>query len=381
MKQWMAMAGVAALVSAPVANAEVSDAEFQELKNTLEQALDRINELEAEGPATTAGDQPEELSLAEQVKANTEKLAKSDWAQRIKFDGDFRYRYQSDDIDPFTFDFNVDGDGNVVPGKVEGDDTRNRNRIRARIAMTADLGDGWEVGIGMASGGDDPVSTNQTLGGGGSTKDINLDMAYFDYTGFENTSIRGGKFKRTLKTVGKSQLQWDGDWRPEGFDVAWENDMFFAQGMGTWLESDSKKGNSDFSYLLQAGTKLELGVVKLTAGVGYSEIDAAGEECFYDFDDGGCFGNESDVSVGLTPAGEEPSYLYDFEVYNVFAEVGFDIGAMPVKIFGDFIKNDAADDYDSGVLVGAQLGKVKKPGSWQIKAYYEELESNATLGL
>jgi len=372
------MLGAAALVSGSAANAEVSDTEFQELKNTLEQALERINELEAEQTAAPASSAvgPSEPSLIEQVKANTESLAKMSWAERIKFSGDFRYRYQYDDIDPFTFDYNEDG-----AATVEGDDTRNRNRIRARIGMTAQLDDDWAVGIGLASGGDDPVSTNQTLGGGGSTKDINLDMAYFDYTGFTNTSIRGGKFKRTLKVVGKSALQWDSDWRPEGFDVAWENDMFFAQGLGTWLESDSKRGNSDFSYLLQAGTKLELGAVDLLAGVGYTDISVAGEECFYDPDDGACFGNETNVSAGLAPVGSDPEYLYDFEVYNVFAEVGFDIGSLPVKIFGDYIKNDAADDFDSGVLVGAQLGKVKKPGSWQVKAYYEELESNATLAL
>jgi hypothetical protein len=370
MKRWIVLAGLAAMVAGPAVNAEVSDAEFAELKQTLEQALERINELEAEQQVQpAAAGATEDMSLAEQVEANSAKLAKLGWAERIKLSGDFRYRYQNDDIDPFT-----------LLGENEGDDTRNRNRIRARLSMTADLGNNWEVGIGMASGGDDPVSTNQTLGGGGSTKDINLDMAYFDYTGFSNTSIRGGKFKNTLKTAGKSALQWDSDWRPEGVDVAWENDNFFAQALGTYIESDSNRSNTEFSYLLQGGAKAELGPVKLLAGVGYTDIDAEGEECFYDFDDGGCFGNENT----LLPGGDlvnDPTYLYDFEVYNVFAEVGFDVGSLPVKVFGDFIKNDAADDFDSGVLVGAQLGKVKKPGSWQVKAYYEELESNATLAL
>ncbi len=386
MKGFIGLSGLLFLSVLSTAAAAVSDAEFEALKRQVEantaavsneafQALKRqveantaaIGGRQAAPPSQQGGvdggtfSADDFQSLQQQVDANSVAVEKSGWAQRIKFEGDFRYRYQNDDV-------------SSVVG--ESDRTRNRNRIRARAALTAKLDDDWSVGLGFASGGDDPVSTNQTLGGGGSTKDINLDLGYFDYTGFENTSVRGGKFKRTLKAAGKSQLQWDGDWRPEGFDVAWENDRFFAQGMGTYIESDDSKSNNEFSYLLQAGTKLELGSVKLLTGIGYTEIGAKNLECFFDQDDGGCFGNES-VPIG----GGDAGYLYDFEVYNVFAEAGFEAGGLPVTIFGDFIKNDAADNYDSGYLVGAQLGKVKKAGSWQVKAYYEEIESNATLAL
>jgi hypothetical protein len=43
---------------------------------------------------------------------------------------------------------------------------------------------------------------------------------------------------------------WDSDWRPEGFGVVWEKDLFFAQGIGTWIESDSKKGEAQITYFL-----------------------------------------------------------------------------------------------------------------------------------
>ena len=74
------------------------------------------------------------------------------WTDRIKIDGDFRYRYER--IDP------------------EGSDTRSRNRIRARANIRADVADNTEVGFGLATGGEDPVSTNQTLGGGGTSKGV-----------------------------------------------------------------------------------------------------------------------------------------------------------------------------------------------------------------
>jgi len=363
MKYVMGTIGLAAMLAVPVANAGVSDEEFQELRQMLEQALERIDELEQQQSAIQ---EAVPAPAAEQVAANTERLEKMSWAERIRLKGDFRYRYQNGDIDgPVT-----DAGGDTIDG------SRNRNRIRARAAIVATLPEDFEVGLGIASGGDDPVSTNQTLGGGGSTKDINLDMAYFDWTGLENTSIRGGKFKRKLKVVGKSAMQWDSDWRPEGMSIAWDNDTFFAQGLATYLESDSDK-DSEFAYLLQAGAQAEVAGIKLLGGVGYTDIDAEGSECFFEVDDfDQCFGNEA-----ITNGSGDLVYVNDFHVYNVFGSAAFDFAGMPLSVFGDWIKNDAADDSDSGFLVGAQLGKLKKKGSWQIKAYFEELEANATLGL
>ena len=379
MKTILAAMAVTVLVAAPAARAEVSQEEFDAVRQMLQDALNRISELEAQqqsaeqapaadaAPVAGTGEAAVDAGVAEQVEANTAAIASMSWAERIRIQGDFRYRYENADIEGPVVNSDAPPDNVVF-----ADGTRNRNRIRARAAIIADLSDDVEVGLGFASGGDDPVSTNQTLGGGGSTKSINLDQAYFDWTGIENTSIRGGKFKRTLKVVGSSGLQWDSDWRPEGFDVEWDNGTFFAQGLGTYLEGDSNKG-TEFAYLLQTGAQAEVAGLQLLGGVGYTEIDAAGRECFFTTDDfGQCFGNETDAGG---------NYLYDFEVYNVFGSVGFDVGGMPVTVFGDFIKNDAADEFDSGYLVGAQVGKVKKQGSWHVKAFFEELQANATLGV
>ena len=65
-------------------------------------------------------------------------------------------------------------------------------------ALVAKITDTREVGFGMATGGDDPVSTNQTLGGGGSTKDVRLDLAYATWTGLENTALTAGKFANPI---------------------------------------------------------------------------------------------------------------------------------------------------------------------------------------
>ena len=46
MNKLMAIAGLTAVIAAPAAQAAVSDAEFNEVRQMLEQALGRINELE-----------------------------------------------------------------------------------------------------------------------------------------------------------------------------------------------------------------------------------------------------------------------------------------------------------------------------------------------
>lgn len=371
MKRTAGLLGFLLLLATSTVNAAVSDEEFQEVKDLLQQALARIEQLEvgnartnatvaelAESNLTTAvavatlAESNEQTTMAV-TQIGTEKQSAS-WPERISWSGDFRYRYQNEDrdIDP---------------------EDRNQQRVRARPAMTAMVTESIDVGFGIATGGDDPVSANQTLGNGASSKRINLDLAYFDWEAIDNLNIRGGKFKNTFESPGNSRLQWDIDWRPEGMDVAYKGETFFGQFLGTWLESDSEL-SQEYAWIAQAGAKFELGPAKLKAGLGYSDIGAAGHECFFEpAANGSCFGNDIDPSTD--------TYLFDFDVYNVFAELGFDVGEFPVMAWVDYIKNDAAPIDDQGYQFGFQLGKTQTRGSWQVKYYYQDIEANATLGL
>ena len=385
MKRTAVLLGFLLLLATSTVNATVSDEEFQEIKDLLQQALARIEQLEAgnartnatvaelaESNLTTAtavamlADSNEQTTIAvAQIK--TDKQSTS-WADRISWSGDFRYRYQNDDRD------------------IDADD-RNQQRIRARptlnakVTETVDVGfgiatggdDPVDVGFGIATGGDDPVSANQTLGNGATSKRINLDLAYFDWEAINNLNIRGGKFKNTFESPGNSRMQWDVDWRPEGMDVAYKGETLFAQFLGTWLESDSEL-SQEYAWIAQAGATTKFGPARLKAGLGYTDIGAAGRECFFEpAADGSCFGNDID------PATE--TYLFDFEVYNVFAELGFDVGEFPVAAWVDYIKNDAAPIDDQGYQLGFQLGKTQNRGSWHVRYYYQDIEANATLGL
>ena len=371
MKRTAGLLGFLLLLATSTVNAAVSDEEFQEVKDLLQQALARIEQLEvgnartnatvaelAESNLTTAvavatlAESNEQTTMAV-TQIETEKQSAS-WPERISWSGDFRYRYQMDAIDFLA-------------------DDRNRQRIRARPAMTARLTQSIETVFGIATGGNDPVSSNQTLGDGASSKRINLDLAYFDWEAINHLNVRGGKFKNTFELPGNSRMQWDIDWRPEGFDLAYKGETFFGQFLGTWLESDSSL-SQEYAWITQAGAKFKLGPAKLKAGLGYTDIGAAGHECFFEAAvNGSCFGNDIDPATD--------TYLFDFEVYDVFAELGFDIGEFPVAAWVDYIKNDAAPIDDQGYQLGFQLGKTQNRGSWQVKYYYQDIEANATLGL
>lgn len=281
-----------------------------------------------------------------------ERMAALEWAERIRWSGDFRYRYE-----------NIQS---------EGRDDRNRNRIRARAALEARISDTVRVGLGLASGSEDPVSTNQTLGGGGSHKPLNIDLAYFEWTGLRNTAIIGGKFKNPLERVGGNALVWDSDWRPEGFAFVWDNETLFANGLGTWIESDSNADHQEFSFALQGGANLSLTPdVGLMAGVGYYDVGSAGKGSF--FGDGDFFGNSFD------PVGQR--YLFDYRMIEAFAELSLEGLGRPFTLFGDYVTNLDADDEDSGYSFGFEYGATKKRGDWAIGYTYKYLEADAVLGL
>lgn len=364
----MTTALCALLLLSPVVTQAASDEDLAEMRAQMTALAERLDRLEAENRELTAanaklvkGSEETAVTVAavsektDAVAAEVEEqAAKKSWTDTMRWKGDFRYRYE-------TFD-------------IENKPNRNRNRIRARAALIADVTPTIEVGLGLASGGDDPVSSNQTLGGGGSTKDLRIDLAYFDWDGLKDTNVYGGKFSNYIHRSGKNALLWDGDWRPEGTGIKWNNGLFFANGLGTWIESDSnsKKGQS-FAYLTQLGIKFPIGdSVKMTAGVGYHVFDTAGNGSYFGEDDD-FFGNSFDPVT--------KTYLYDYEELELFADLSFDAFGYPMTVFGNYVQNQAVDDNDTGYAFGIKYGAAKNKGEWQFGYVYQRLEADAVLGL
>jgi hypothetical protein len=369
MKKLTALLGAFALLFNTMALADTQDEEIRALRQQIELLTKRLDDLEernnresipAPQPVGTSQahsepdlDEKVGQAIAEQLDESLDSIS---WAERIRWSGDFRYRYE-----------NIDQ---------EDKDGRNRSRIRARTHVEADVSPTVSVGIGLATGGDDPVSSNQTIGGGGSSKDIKIDLAYFDWTGLENTHITGGKFKNFLIRPAKKGLMWDGDWRPEGLGGVWSNNRFFVQGLGTWLEGDSNFG-TQFSWVMQLGMNLDVGESgNLMFGGGYSQFDIAGRTPLFGLPED-FYGN----SFVLNPLTKELEFKYDYRQWEAFVEYKFRLGGQSMTLFADYTVNTKADEDDTGYLMGVKYGSAKGKGTWDATYFYEKLEADATVGL
>ena len=365
MKKLTVLCGLILIVATQTAVAQVDEDEIKLLRQQIEMLSNRLDQLEkqnqqlvetieqssqqAVAKTETIVDEKVDAAVTEKVD---EKMAAVAWAERMRWSGDFRYRYE-----------NID---------VEDSDSRSRSRIRARTHLEADLSPTLQVGIGLATGGDDPVSSNQTIGGAGSSKDVKLDLAYFDWSGLENTHIVGGKVKNFLIRPAKKGLRWDGDWRPEGLGIVWDNDFIFAQALGTWLEGDSKNG-TEFAWAFQGGFNFKTGDFgKMKIGGGYTVFNVAGRTPIYG-DDFAFYGN----SYVINPDTDLPEFAYDYRNWEAFAEWNI----SDFTLFANYTVNTEADDNDTGYLFGAKYGSAKDKGTWDITYFYEKLEADATVGL
>ncbi|HER00709.1 MAG TPA: hypothetical protein ENO22_15340 [candidate division Zixibacteria bacterium] len=275
----------------------------------------------------------------------------------IKFKGDFRYRIEAIDL--------------------EDQDARYRHRIRLRFGLNADINEQLSLVFQMSSGSDDPVSNNQSLDEAFSTKNLSLNLAYVTWkpSAVQGLALMAGKMVNPFMSVGKSELLWDPDLTLEGMAANLghsleEISLFFNGGL-FWVE---ERSSGDDSYFIgaQGGFKFDLtdtpGYIIL--GGGYVDyVNAEGFGPFYDADDPA--GNTVDL------AGD---YAEDFNTVDIFAEAGTKLRDIPVAFFADFGTNVAADEDNIGWLIGVSAGKIKDPGSWNLRYQYKYMESDVVVG-
>jgi len=279
------------------------------------------------------------------------------WAANVKVKGDLRYRHE------------------IIDREHRAE--RERNRIRARLGVEGQPIDTVKVVLQLASGNDDPVSTNQTLDGGFSTKDIMLDLAYFTWTPepVEGLAVSGGKVKNPFFKPGDTELIWDGDLNPEGGAVTYATPgdvSAFCNLGGFWVEERS--GDADTGLFgAQTGVNVDLmdGALTLTTGLGYFDY-ANTREWPPIFDPTNSFGNSLE---------NEGDYSEDYDEFEYFAQLGTKVAGVPVAVFGDRVNNIAAEESHQGYLYGLFVGKCKNPGSIAFRYNYRKIERDAVLGV
>jgi hypothetical protein len=137
--------------------------------------------------------------------------AAPEWLDRLKWEGDLRFRFQED-----LFDAGNPSAATAPAGLLNLDNTtedRERWRLRLRLGLLAQVFPGVTAGVRLATGGDSPVSTNQTLGTTGDKYEIRLDRAYFRMTPWEPLTINAGRMPNPWFFT---DLVWDDDLNFEG---------------------------------------------------------------------------------------------------------------------------------------------------------------------
>ncbi|HVQ67644.1 MAG TPA: putative porin [Bradyrhizobium sp.] len=152
-----------------------------------------------------------------------------EWAQRIRFSGDLRARYQgsffptgNNQLDAINFNaintgspYDLASSLNFPTYNTTQD--RHQARLRARLGMEADIYNGFSAGLRIATGENgSPVSTNQTLGASGgnfSKYALWLDRGFLKYQAWgDNLNVSIGRFDNPF-------------WSPT--DLAWHRDLGF----------------------------------------------------------------------------------------------------------------------------------------------------------
>ncbi|MDH6258145.1 hypothetical protein M2427_002043 [Bradyrhizobium sp. BR13661] len=186
-----------------------------------------------------------------------------EWAQRIRFYGDIRARYEGDHfpsgsgpLENFNAintgsPFNEDPSLNpYFPPFYNTTQDRNRFRFRARLGADVDLFDGFSAGLRIATGdSSSPVSTNQTFGGNGgnfSKYALWLDRAFVKYQPVQDFVGTVGRFDNPFWSP--TDLVWYKDIGFDGFAIQAKHEVaegftpFFVGGAFPVFNTDLNAG-------------------------------------------------------------------------------------------------------------------------------------------
>ena len=332
-----------AVLSTPVGAA--TDAMMDLLKILRDKGSLTNDEYQMLVNAAKADDEKTEAVKTEVTKTVDDKLAAAakttesmSWASKVKVKGDMRVRYQYQDKD--------------------GTINRDRGRVRARAGIIATPTDGWEVGLGLASGSSDLRSTNQSFDETFSTKAINMDYGYVQYAFSSQLKGIAGKFQFKNYLYTPTDLMWDGDINPEGASL----NFGFANGVGKgWV-------NGGLWVLEEnSGSKKDpwMGYVQLGQGFGSGDISGKIAATYYGF--------EELTSLGSI-ATDGTNTDYRFSIINLAAELGTNLANGKASIFGEYVNNlDTKTSQDNGFSIGAKFAT----GDWEFKYIYADLDANA----
>jgi hypothetical protein len=363
--------------SATKAEVQAIEAQMQALAERLNKLEASNNQLQSENAELKAvvdrreaeidylKSQTKELREEGAVASNEiSKVKGADWATKLKGRGDFRYRHEGIESE------------RVVSGQAEDAADRTRHRIRARLGFDYAVTDTVKGTLLFATGGDDPRSSNQTLGGTGTRKSIGVDMAYVDWKFMNGANFVLGKQPHPYFRPGQSMF-FDGDFNPEGGAVKFDRGMFFGSGYGWWLTeqfNSNPAGENNDSNLFgaQVGMKFPLLGGETVLAANYFDCGACQ-------DNSPLYANNGNGNTTYTLAGSTTNLLrYDYEILQLSAQMGTNLLGQPFTFWADYAQNMASGvEYDTAYGVGVVLGKASNAKTWEAGIAYQSLDKDA----
>lgn len=309
---------------------------------------------------------------------------------------------------------------------------RERERYRLRLGLRGTLLDDWFFGLRLETSANgrstnvtmgDDASSSSPGGGGPFAKGsdvVYVGQAYGGYKGFPGFIFEGGRMPNPFVTT---RLVWDDDLNPEGLAEQWKHTFVFGGGgpppsssygkdgkavvtgppaepflkldvfanFGQFVYDDSNPSNPIGSpptqrqpighetqqiplanaFLLgwQVGARFEFPHIL------YFQLAPT----LYNYT-----GDGRDFSLHFSgdPGGNQTG-INSLLVFDIPAEIGWKIGKIPMRAFGDFATNfeaseraDAAGHSGEGneryaFEAGLAIGDLKKRGDWQIQAWWQ----------
>lgn len=341
------------LISTALAAASAASATDQELLDTLFQngvlnkaQHEKLSKQEKQKQQTTASINPE-ISKA------------MEWASRIKVGGDMRFRHENIDRDDAT-------------GVRE-----SRQRIRARLKVAAKINDEVDVGFRLVTAGG-KTSSNQTIEGSFSGKDIFFDRAYINWHPdfAKGVSLTFGKFAQPWYNVSSDGLIWDSDVNPEGVAIAYKTkvgpvNLKATGGYFILEDGDTLYGKADNNGFSQDLNMYHAGI---SASMKFNDKikGTIGSNAYiYNKEEVNVVRNSS-VNGGLRAGNSLEND--GMEIYEVAGRVDIETGLAPVFVYAQYAVNAEAKSGEDTAWLAGFGGKY---GAFKMTYNYRDTQQNA----
>jgi len=239
---------------------------------------------------------------------------RADWTDNLTLGGDARVRVQRAEED--------------------GKEDRDRIRFRARMGIEGRVNDDLALGLRLASGErDDLTSDNQTMGDSFNKKEFSIIRAFLDWTAADGLHVIGGKM------------------HPEGVAATYKLPLAGVDLMAnaSYLVAVENKADDDVTLTHGQVAALWKPDAPFTLLAGTSLFAWQNADLLFEGDDTAYNTVEGFVQIALTTG-------------------------LPLTVSAQFAVNTEADRDDTGYLIGLKLGNARAPGSFEAGYQYRRLE-------